>query len=192
MKNKYVSTSVLAKSVGIDRDELFNLLESFQLIVRINKKWKLTKAGQDVGGIYKGSRGKGTFIVWPLTILEHPQFAHFETQNEISESRLHSGVMRADEYNASVTIPVYPTVDIDFADIKNVIGQKLVNFIASSSILTMEEVTEFFTQIVCDIGYNLGYQIEKEPLYHITDLVDEDGIEYRTFGASLETKFGNR
>ena len=43
----------------------------------------------------------------------------------------------------------------------------------------MDEVTELFTQIVCDIGYNLGYQIEKEPLYHITDLVDEDGIEYR-------------
>ena len=65
MKNKYVSTSVLAKSIGIHRDELFNLLESFQLIVRINEKWKLTKAGQDIGGIYK-SYGKGVFIVWPL------------------------------------------------------------------------------------------------------------------------------
>ena len=178
MKNKYVSTSVLAKSIGIDRDELFNLLESFQLIVRINKKWKLTKAGQDIGGIYK-SYGKGGFIVWPLTILELPKFAHFEIQNEISESHLHSGIMRADEYNASVTIPAYPTVDIDFADVKNVIDQKLVDFIASSSIVTMDEVTEFFTQIVCDIGYNLGYQIEKEPLYHITDLVDEDGVGYR-------------
>ena len=178
MKSKYVSTTVLAKSMGIDRDELFNLFESFQLIVRTNKQWKLTKAGQDIGGIYK-RRGKVPFIAWPLTILEHPKLAHFEIQNEIPESRLHNGVMRADEYNTSVTIPAYPTVDIDFADVKNVIDQKLVDFIAGSSIVTMDEVTEFFTQIVCDIGYDLGYQIEKEPLYHITDLVDEDGIGYR-------------
>ena len=179
MKNKYVSTSVLAKSIGIDRDELFNLLESLNFIVRINKRWELTKVGQDVGGIYKSYRKGGVFIVWSLAILEPPKFAHFEIQNEIPESRLHMRVMRADEYNASVTIPAYPTVDIDFADVKNVIDQKLVDFIASSSIVTMDEVTEFFTQIVCDIGYNLGYQIEKEPLYHITDLVDEDGVGYR-------------
>lgn len=176
--NKYVSTSVLAKSIGIHRDELFNLLESIQLIVRTNKQWKLTKAGQDVGGIYK-RRSKGAFVAWPLTILEHPKFAHFEIQTEISESHLHSGVMRADEYNVSVTIPAYPTVDIDFANVKNLICQKLVDFIASSAIITMDEVTNFLTQTVCDIGYNLGYQIEKEPLYHIADLVDEDGIGYR-------------
>ena len=172
---KYVSTSVLAKSIGVDRDELFNLLESFQLIVRTNKQWKLTKAGQDVGGIYK-SYGKGTFIVWPLTILEHPKFAYFEAQNEISESHLHSGSMRADEYNASVTIPAYPTVDIDFADIKSSINQKIISFIAKSSTFTKSEVTKFLTQTVCNIGDNLGYEIEKEPPYHITDLADKDWI----------------
>ena len=128
------------------------------------------------GGIYRRRRGSPKFIVWPLAILEHEKFAHFEIQDEIPESHLHSGIIRTAEYDASVTIPAYPTIDIDFADIKKVIEQKLVNFIASSSILRAPEVTDFLTQTVCDIGDNLGYQIEKEPLYHITDLVDRDWI----------------
>lgn len=173
--DKYVSTSVLAKSIGIHRDELFNRLESLNFIVRINKNWKLTPAGQEAGGIYK-RRGKGVFIVWSLAILELPQFAHFEIQDEILESHLHSGVTREDEYNTSVAIPAYPTVDIDFADIKKAIEQKLVEFVASSSILGKSEVTAFLTQTVCDIGDNLGYQIEKEPLYHIMDLADKDWV----------------
>ena len=165
---KYVSTSVLAKSIGIHRDELFNLLESLQLIVRVNERWKLTKAGQDAGGIYK-NYGRGIFIVWPLTILELPNLARFEIRNEISESHLH-----IDRSDSSVTTPAYPKVDIDFTDIKNVIDQKLVNFIARSPILTKDEVTNFLTQTVCDIGDNLGYQIEKEPSYHITGLADRN------------------
>ena len=182
--DKYVSTTVLAQSIGIDRAELFNLLESLQFIVRTNKRWRLTQAGKEVGGIYKQHRGRGVFIVWSLAILEHPKFAHFQIQNEIPESKLHDNLnssvtISSGEFNSSVTIPAYPTVDIDFTDVKNVIDQKLVDFVASSSIVTMDEVTEFFTQIVCDIGYNLGYQIEKEPLYHITDLIDEEEIEYR-------------
>ena len=174
--HKYVSTSVLAKSIGIDRDELFNLLESLQLIVRSNNRWRLTPAGEVAGGIYRRRRGSPKFIVWSLAILEHEKFAHFEIQNEIPESDLHSDIIRTAEYDASITIPVYPTIDIDFADIKNVIEQKLVNFIASSSISRAPEVTDFLTQTVCDIGGNLGYQIEKEPLYHITDLVDRDWV----------------
>lgn len=179
--NEYVSTSVLARSIGIDRDELFKLLESLQLIVRIGKAWKLTQAGKEVGGIYKQHRGRGVFIVWSLTILEHHKFAHFQIQNEIPESKLHDNLnssvtISSDEFNSSVTIPAYPTVDIDFADVKDSINQKMIDFIAGLSILTRNEVTKFLTQTICDMGDNLGYEIEKEPRYHITDLVDSDWV----------------
>ena len=114
-----------------------------------------------------------------------------QIQNEIPKSKLHdkyntstiipdrfnTSTISSDEFNSCVAIPAYPTVDIDFADIKDSINQKMIDFIAESSILTRSEVTNFLTQTVCDIGYNLGYEIEKEPRYHITDLVDKDRLD---------------
>ena len=74
--DKYVSTSVLARSIGIHRKDLFELLESMQFIVRTDKQWRLTQAGKEAGGIYK-HRGKGVYITWSLTILELPPTRSF-------------------------------------------------------------------------------------------------------------------
>lgn len=65
---KLVSTSTLAKNLGISPKELFNILLKEELIVKDNKSWQLTEKGKNIGGEYRESQKYGRYIVWPENI----------------------------------------------------------------------------------------------------------------------------
>lgn len=66
--NKLVSTSALAKAMGIAGKELFENLSGLGLVNKENNKWILTKKGQLKGGEYQESKKFGRYVVWPEDI----------------------------------------------------------------------------------------------------------------------------
>ncbi|MFH1032449.1 MAG: glycerol kinase [Chloroflexota bacterium] len=59
-----LSTSALAKALGMDSQILFKQLAEMGLIVRNANNWELTSAGKLKGGIYRQG-DKYRYIVWP-------------------------------------------------------------------------------------------------------------------------------
>lgn len=66
---KKVSTSALAKQLGLTGKDLFNTLTEKGLLSRQEEEWVLTKSGEDEGGEYLESTKYGKYIVWPDTLL---------------------------------------------------------------------------------------------------------------------------
>lgn len=62
---KCVSTTKLAKSLGISAKELFAHLLERELIAKEDDSWALTDKGKASGGEYKESKQYGRYIVWP-------------------------------------------------------------------------------------------------------------------------------
>ena len=59
-----LSTSALAKALGIDAQVLFKQLEEMHLITRKANNWELTSDGKSRGGIYRQG-DNFRYIVWP-------------------------------------------------------------------------------------------------------------------------------
>jgi hypothetical protein len=62
---KLVSTTALAKSLGVTAKDLFAELLNKQFIVKEGDSWKLTEKGKEQGAEYKESQKYGKYIVWP-------------------------------------------------------------------------------------------------------------------------------
>ncbi|KEA62648.1 hypothetical protein ADIMK_3120 [Marinobacterium lacunae] len=60
-----ISTSALAKSLGISSKELFHILESKGYICRKDDQWQLLPAGENAGGQYIQHPKYGQYIGWP-------------------------------------------------------------------------------------------------------------------------------
>ena len=82
---KLISTSVLAKKLGIPPKELFNILLEEGLIIKDNNSWQLTQKGKNRGGEYKESQKYGRYIVWPEDMKLN---SSFESSNENKQSKL--------------------------------------------------------------------------------------------------------
>ena len=69
---EFLSTSALAKQLGISSKELFNKFTSDQLIEKQDEQWHLTTLGKKIGGTYKESKQYGRYIVWPASMANAP------------------------------------------------------------------------------------------------------------------------
>jgi len=70
--DKYLSTSALAKVIGIPSKELFAKFLSDSLIEKIDDQWNLTPLGMKIGGKYLESKKFGRYIGWPESMATAP------------------------------------------------------------------------------------------------------------------------
>jgi hypothetical protein len=64
-KHRILSTTALANRIGIEKKQLFSLLEEKGLLKKIDGVWTLTSAGEAVGGGYIESKDFGRYVGWP-------------------------------------------------------------------------------------------------------------------------------
>ena len=65
----FVSTSVLSRLMGMDRDAVFSILKNRGYLTKTDTQWQLTQKGMEVGGKYElVSGGSAHFPVWPKNI----------------------------------------------------------------------------------------------------------------------------
>ena len=83
-----LSTSALAKSLGMSSQQLFGSLNDYGWIKRVNDSWELTSKGEFEGGDYVHSKKYGRYIVWPQKIIEHPLLQAMEDNRTISAKAL--------------------------------------------------------------------------------------------------------
>lgn len=75
---KTLSTTALAKMLGIDAKQVFRLLAEKHWIKRVDGKWQLLAKGEFEGGTYQQSAQYGQYIVWPQSLAEHAIFKREE------------------------------------------------------------------------------------------------------------------
>ena len=74
LNQEYLSTSVLAKLIKMERDDLFNALSKGQWIVKENNSWILLDKAKIAGAKYNNN-GKGQkWAVWPTSIINNSTF----------------------------------------------------------------------------------------------------------------------
>lgn len=61
---KYLSTTAIAKELGLSGKDVFAVMEQSGFIIRNGKSWELTKFGEQAGGQIKNGK-YGEFIGWP-------------------------------------------------------------------------------------------------------------------------------
>ncbi|GED67743.1 hypothetical protein BRE01_14450 [Brevibacillus reuszeri] len=66
---KYISTTALSKLMGVSTSELFAYLIEIGWMERVNDAWTLTNTGKDKGGQFRSDSLRGTWVVWPDTII---------------------------------------------------------------------------------------------------------------------------
>ncbi|MEM6428230.1 MAG: glycerol kinase [Deinococcota bacterium] len=71
MNIRLVSTTALAKSLGLPSKDLFAYLLTRKYITKDNGAWVLTPEGQATGGAYRESKQYGKYIVWPENLEVH-------------------------------------------------------------------------------------------------------------------------
>lgn len=64
MSQKQISTSALAKELGLPAKQLFQTLLDFGCIQRENEAWVLTHTGVELGGTMKSHPQHGAYIAW--------------------------------------------------------------------------------------------------------------------------------
>ena len=62
---KKISTTSLAKQLGLNTREAFKILTEQDYVQRVGDAWQLTSMGGENGGEYKESVKYGKYIVWP-------------------------------------------------------------------------------------------------------------------------------
>lgn len=70
---KYISTTALSKLLNVSTSELFSHLNKLGWVERVNNAWTLTNIGKDKGGQYRSDSIRGTWVVWPDTIIQDLQ-----------------------------------------------------------------------------------------------------------------------
>lgn len=66
---KYISTTALSKVMNVSTSELFSYLSEIGWMERVNNAWTLTNTGKDKGGQFRSDSLRGTWVVWPDTII---------------------------------------------------------------------------------------------------------------------------
>jgi hypothetical protein len=66
---KYISTTALSKLMNVSTSELFSYLNEIGWMERVNNAWTLTNIGKDKGGQFRSDSLRGTWVVWPETII---------------------------------------------------------------------------------------------------------------------------
>lgn len=66
---KYISTTALSKLMNVSTSELFSYLNQIGWMERVNNAWTLTTTGKDKGGQYRSDSLRGTWVVWPDSII---------------------------------------------------------------------------------------------------------------------------
>lgn len=67
---KYISTTALSKLMNIPTSDLFSRLLELGWIERVTNTWALTALGKDKGGQFRSDSIRGTWIVWPETLIQ--------------------------------------------------------------------------------------------------------------------------
>lgn len=81
-----MSTSALARQLGLPNRELFKLLADMGWMKHSDEGWLLTAKGEFEGGQYVHSERYGRYITWPESILEHTGFQNASGDMVISAS----------------------------------------------------------------------------------------------------------
>lgn len=66
----FISTSQLAKALGMQVGSVFAQLKDMGLVQKVGEKWELTEAGKQRGGKYLSSEKYGTWIAWPKNVIK--------------------------------------------------------------------------------------------------------------------------
>ena len=66
---KYISTTALSKLLHVSTSDLFSYLQEIGWMERVENAWTLTNIGTNKGGQYKSDSLRGTWVVWPDTII---------------------------------------------------------------------------------------------------------------------------
>lgn len=83
-----LSTSALAKKLGLPSQQLFATLRDYGWIQRSGEAWLLTPKGEYEGGSYHTSKRYGRYIVWPATLEEHPLLQAIEANQRITAASM--------------------------------------------------------------------------------------------------------
>lgn len=81
-----LSTSALARKLGLPVQQLFATLKDYGWIQRHQDSWLLTGKGEFEGGSYVDSQRYGRYIVWPETLVNHPMLSAIESNERVSAS----------------------------------------------------------------------------------------------------------
>jgi hypothetical protein len=84
----YLSTSALAKRLKLPIQQLFATLRDYGWIDRRGQAWALTAKGELHGGRYQDSQRYGRYIVWPVSLANHPMIESIESNQRISPGGL--------------------------------------------------------------------------------------------------------
>ena len=91
-----LSTSALARKLELPVQLLFTTLMDYGWIERTGDAWTITAKGEFEGGTYQSSRRFGRYIVWPLTLEQHPLLAAIETNKRITGAAMRRYYPRLD------------------------------------------------------------------------------------------------
>lgn len=83
-----LSTTALAKKLGLPVQQLFATLRDYGWIRRVNDSWALTPKGEFEGGSYYKSQKYGAYIVWPEHLDQHALIAAIESNKRITAAGL--------------------------------------------------------------------------------------------------------
>lgn len=87
-KAETISTTALARRLDLPVQELFAALKNLQWITRQGDSWVLTARGEFEGGRYQHSKRFGRYVVWPKTLLNHPEIQRIEDNQRVSAATL--------------------------------------------------------------------------------------------------------
>ncbi|HZG18030.1 MAG TPA: hypothetical protein VE710_23915 [Candidatus Bathyarchaeia archaeon] len=66
---KYISTTALSKLMNVSTSDLFTYMKEIGWMERAENTWTLTNAGKEKGGQFRSDSIRGTWVVWPETII---------------------------------------------------------------------------------------------------------------------------
>lgn len=82
--HQHLSTSALAKQLGIPSQQVFTTLKDYAWIRKVEDGWSLTSKGEFEGGEYVHSKRYGRYIVWPNELISHPLFKALEDNQTVT------------------------------------------------------------------------------------------------------------
>lgn len=82
--HQHLSTSALAKQLGIPSQQVFATLKDYGWIRKQEDGWSLTGKGEFEGGEYVHSKRYGRYIVWPHELTLHPLFTALEDNQNMT------------------------------------------------------------------------------------------------------------
>lgn len=83
-----ISTTALARKLGIPVQQLFATLRDYGWIERRGDNWVLTSKGEFEGGSIRRSQRYGAYIVWPGQLEYHPMISAIESNQRISAASM--------------------------------------------------------------------------------------------------------